>query len=88
MTHAMVFTGLLPPHFLFQQTIFGSRAANSISIFPVCSLCCGSGFDAVEGEERPRKWRVENSWGDTGSDKGYFVMTDDWFDEFLYQVCL
>ncbi len=35
---------------------------------------------------RPRKWRVENSWGDKGGDKGFMVMTDAWFDEYLYEV--
>ena len=32
------------------------------------------------------KWRVENSWGDKGGDKGYFLMTDKWFDEYMYEV--
>lgn len=34
----------------------------------------------------PRKWRVENSWGDKGGDKGYLQMTDRWFDEYMYEV--
>ncbi len=34
----------------------------------------------------PVKWRVENSWGTKLGDKGYMVMTDRWFDEFLYEV--
>ena len=34
----------------------------------------------------PRKWRVENSWGDKGGDKGFYGMTDSWFDEFNYEV--
>ena len=32
------------------------------------------------------KWRVENSWGDKVGSKGYFIMTDKWFDEILYEV--
>eukprot|EP00871_Galdieria_phlegrea_P003425 jgi/Galph1/4083/GphlegSOOS_G2743.1 len=32
------------------------------------------------------KWRVENSWGDELGEKGYFMMTDEWFDEFVYEV--
>ncbi len=32
------------------------------------------------------RWRVENSWGDEPGDKGYFVMTDSWFSEHMYQV--
>lgn len=25
------------------------------------------------------KWRVENSWGDDKGDKGYLMMTDEWY---------
>ncbi|TET80837.1 aminopeptidase [candidate division TA06 bacterium] len=35
---------------------------------------------------KPIKWRVENSWGKKIGDKGYFVMADNWFNEFLYEV--
>jgi bleomycin hydrolase len=34
----------------------------------------------------PVRWRVENSWSETAGDKGYFVMTDRWMDEFVYQA--
>ena len=45
-------------------------------------------FTGVDLDEagRPLKWRVENSWGDKGGDKGYMLMTDAWFDEFNYEV--
>ena len=32
------------------------------------------------------KWRIENSWGEKGGDKGYMLMTDKWFDEYTYEV--
>ncbi|CAN5553809.1 aminopeptidase C [soil metagenome] len=32
------------------------------------------------------KWRVENSWSDAAGDKGFFQMSDAWFDEFMYEV--
>lgn len=40
--------------------------------------------DLVDG--KPVKWRVMNSWGTDVGDKGYFTMSDKWFDEFVYQV--
>lgn len=33
-----------------------------------------------------RKWKVENSWGDKSGAKGYYTMTNDWFNEFVYEV--
>ncbi len=34
----------------------------------------------------PNRWRVENSWGDKHGKKGYFVMSDKWFNEYTYQI--
>ena len=37
---------------------------------------------------KPNRWKVENSWGtDVGKD-GFFVMSDEWFSEFVYQILL
>ncbi len=40
----------------------------------------------LDDDGTPRKWRVENSWGEKGGEKGFMVMTDAWFDEFNYEV--
>ena len=36
--------------------------------------------------KEPRKWRVENSWGDDRGDKGYLLITQELFDEFVFEV--
>tara|TARA_Y100000588_G_scaffold390903_1_gene497858 strand:- start:154756 stop:156096 length:1341 start_codon:yes stop_codon:yes gene_type:complete len=40
----------------------------------------------LDSKNNPRKWRVENSWGNKRSNKGYDIMTDKWFDEYNYEV--
>ena len=35
---------------------------------------------------KPNRWKVENSWSDERGQKGYYIMTDEWFDEYNYQV--
>ncbi|XP_058799413.1 bleomycin hydrolase isoform X2 [Phymastichus coffea] len=34
------------------------------------------------------KFRVENSWGDDRGDKGYLVLTADWFHEFVFEAVI
>ena len=36
----------------------------------------------------PNRWKVENSWGDKNGKKGYFVMSDKWFEQYNYQVVI
>ena len=44
-----------------------------------------TGVDVVDG--KPRRWRVENSWGDKESGrKGYYTMNDSWYDEYMYEI--
>jgi bleomycin hydrolase len=33
-----------------------------------------------------RRWRVENSWGEEPGRKGFFVMNDNWFDEYVFEI--
>lgn len=45
-----------------------------------------TGVDIVDG--KPTKWKIENSWGEKPGFKGYFVMSDSWFDSFVYQAVI
>ena len=40
----------------------------------------------LDDNGNPTKWRVENSWGGDVGQKGMYLMTDDWFNEYMYQV--
>ncbi|MDN5952939.1 MAG: C1 family peptidase [Loigolactobacillus coryniformis] len=45
-----------------------------------------TGVDLVD--DKPTKWKVENSWGDKVGEKGYFVMSDAWLDQYVYQIVI
>jgi bleomycin hydrolase len=43
-----------------------------------------TGVDIVDG--RPRRWRVENSWGKDRGKDGFYTMNDSWFDQYLFEI--
>lgn len=47
-----------------------------------------TGVDVVgeDDEETPRRWRVENSWGEDSGRKGFYLMNDNWFDEYMFEI--
>ncbi|MDX9692280.1 MAG: C1 family peptidase [Acholeplasmataceae bacterium] len=36
----------------------------------------------------PNRWKIENSWGDQVGQKGYFMCSDTWFDQYVYQAVI
>ncbi|MBR5498725.1 MAG: C1 family peptidase [Bacteroidales bacterium] len=40
--------------------------------------------DIVDG--KPVKWMVENSWGPASGYKGCLIMTDEWFNEYMFRL--
>jgi bleomycin hydrolase len=43
-----------------------------------------TGVDVVDG--KPRRWRVENSWGEENGRKGFYTMNDSWFAEYTFEI--
>ena len=44
-----------------------------------------TGVDVVDG--KPRRWRVENSWGsEDNGEKGFYTMNDNWYDEHMFEI--
>ena len=43
---------------------------------------------AVDLDEQgtPKKWMVENSWGEKSGYKGNLIMTDEWFNEYMFRL--
>lgn len=45
-----------------------------------------TGVDMQGG--KPDKWKVENSWGTKIGDKGWFIITSDWFGSHVYEAII
>ena len=57
---------------------YGDSAMNHAMVFLGVNL---------DQDGKPERWRIENSWGkDSGPNDGYYICSDSWFDEFVYQV--
>lgn len=40
----------------------------------------------VNTEGKPVKWMVENSWGAGTGHQGHLILTDDWFNEYMFRL--
>lgn len=45
-----------------------------------------TGFDDLG--DQPLRWRVENSWGRTKGRDGFYVMNDNWFAEYVFEIVI
>ena len=46
------------------------------------------GADVDEKTGKVNRFKVENSWGKDSGSRGYLVMSDAWFDEYMYQALI
>ena len=42
----------------------------------------------LDKDGKPIKWMVENSWGSSYGYQGFLIMTNDWFNEYMFRVVL
>ena len=40
----------------------------------------------LDDEGNAKKWMVENSWGASKGYQGNLIMTDEWFEEYMFRV--
>lgn len=59
------------------RLIYGESSMTHAMVFTAVS---------VDKNGNPKKLRVENSWGEDRGEKGYLVMSSDWFKEFGFEV--
>jgi len=42
----------------------------------------------LDDQNQAERWKVQNSWGEKVGDEGFFIMSNDWFKEFNYEVVI
>ncbi len=68
-------------------TTFGMTKAERIETFDSGSTHAMT-LSAVDLDSagKPVKWMVENSWGIESGHKGCVIMTNDWFNEYMFRL--
>ena len=45
-------------------------------------------IDQNSKDLKVNKWMVENSWGAASGHKGHMIMTDEWFNEYMFRLVI
>ena len=63
----------------------GQRLQYGESILTHAMVFTGVNLDE---QEEAQRWKVQNSWGEKVGEDGFFIMSNDWFKEFNYEVVI
>jgi bleomycin hydrolase len=58
------------------RLLYAATAMNHAMLF--------TGIDIED--DKPVQWRIENSWGEKGEAKGFYLMKDSWFNEHMFEI--
>ncbi|MFZ4414968.1 MAG: C1 family peptidase, partial [Bacteroidales bacterium] len=65
---------------------FGMNKTQRIQSFE-SSSSHGMSLVAVDlSNGKPIKWLLENSWGSSAGFEGHLIMTDKWFEEYMFRL--
>ena len=71
---------------LLQISLLESKGARMDARISFCNHAMTfTGVNLLEND-KPNRWKVENTWGKDVGDGGFFVMDDKWFENYVYQV--
>ena len=83
-------SGMWDPNQYDYESIFGFSTKMSkenmldFSESAMNHAMCLTGVNLID--DKPTKWKIENSWGEDIAHKGYFTASDDWFNSFVFQA--
>ncbi len=61
------------------------RLVHHDSVTTHAMVFCGVSFNE---DGTPNRWKIENSWGDEVGKKGYFVCSEKYFKEYVYEAII
>lgn len=64
-----------------KQQRVATHASGSSHAMTLCAV-------DLDKDGRPLKWMVENSWGSSYGYQGFIIMTNEWFNEYMFRVVL
>ena len=82
-------------HPMIENTVYGSLLGTTFAMDKrqrILTFDSGSSHAMtlvavdLDANDKPLKWKVQNSWGASYGQQGHLIMTDEWFCEYMFRV--